>query len=359
MDKIINLSLTRKNVPTRIDWVQYATSPNIVFVLDDYVPASGAKANLYIEKPDGMEIYNSCTISGNQVTYKPTTQSFAAVGTNKCQLQITEANGTAISFIIYADVTENIIDSDAIESTDEFTALEEALQQVGELTTLGERITAAENILDKVDSIEKGTIATGTDLNSLSVMGIYNVNANSALVNAPTTAAGVLKVFRPTTTGRSVQLYYTVSSMYFRVYSGASWSAWTEIPSGINTVLASGGVPDNTINALPSGQWTTIGNFTLPSAGMYLVTTFVQFPANANGIRGHMLSSNGNNDNTGSLSATTTEYQNAINGYFTTCRITGIVNKTTSGAQAYYLKAYQNSGSQLTAAPRIHIIKIR
>ena len=142
MNKIVHLSLTKKDVPIRVDVVQYATTPSIVFVLDDYTPGSGATASLYIKKPDGTEIYNSCTISGNQVTYKPTTQSFASLGTSKCQLQIIESGDTAVSFLIYADVTENIIDSSAIESQDEFTALEEALQTV---SSYDARITANTN----------------------------------------------------------------------------------------------------------------------------------------------------------------------------------------------------------------------
>ena len=73
MDKIVHLSLTKKDVPKRIDVVQYATTPSIIFVLDDYTPTG--TASLYIQKPDGTKIYNACTISGNQVTYKPTTQS--------------------------------------------------------------------------------------------------------------------------------------------------------------------------------------------------------------------------------------------------------------------------------------------
>lgn len=133
MDKIIHLSLTKKNVPIRIDVVQYATKPNIVFVLDDFTPQAGSTASLYIKKPDGSEIFNSCTIYENTVTYTPTTQSFAALGTNKCQLQIVEQDGTAVSYIVYADVTENIIDSEAVESQDEFTALEEALREIGDV----------------------------------------------------------------------------------------------------------------------------------------------------------------------------------------------------------------------------------
>ena len=145
MNKIVHLSLTNKSVPTRFDVVQYATKPAITFVLDDYTPSG--TASLYIKKPDGTEIYNACTISGNEVTYQPTTQSFAAAGVNKGQLQIVETDGTAVSFLMFIDVSENIIDSSAIESQDEFTALEEALQTVSDYDG---RITSNTNRLDNL-----------------------------------------------------------------------------------------------------------------------------------------------------------------------------------------------------------------
>lgn len=155
MDKIINLSLARKSVPIRFDVVQYATKPNIIFVLDDYIPTSGAVASLYIRKPDDTKIYNACIISENTVIYEPTTQSFAVLGISTCQLQIVEPDGTALSFLMYAEVTENIVDSEAIESTDEFTRLEEAIQQIGDLSDLDNRITTnANNIATAVNRLD-------------------------------------------------------------------------------------------------------------------------------------------------------------------------------------------------------------
>lgn len=145
MNKYVHLSITNKSVPVRIDVVQYATKPNIVFVIDDYEPTG--TASLYIEKPDGTKIYNACAIDGNQITYEPTTQSFAVLGVSECQLQIVEADGTALSFIIYAEVTKNIVDASAIESQDEFTALEQALQTVSDFDS---RITSNTNRLDNL-----------------------------------------------------------------------------------------------------------------------------------------------------------------------------------------------------------------
>lgn len=221
MNKIVHLSITKKEVPTRIDVVQFATRPSIVFVLDDYIPASGARASFYIQKPDGTKIYNTCTISGNNITYNPTTQSFAALGTNKCQLQIIESGNTAVTFLIYADVTENIIDSSAVESTDEFTALEEALQEV-------------ESLMSRINGIERGILTSGTDLNTIINMGVYNVldNAAPTLVNGPpVTSGGVLEIFRTSSNGKIVQIYYRNNGIiYYRVYTTIAWTLWKTLP---------------------------------------------------------------------------------------------------------------------------------
>lgn len=122
MNKLIHLSITKKDVPIRMDVVQGATAPSIDFILDDYIPASGATARLYIKKTD-TEVYNDCTISDNVITYAPTTGSFDEVGKCKAQLQIIENGAVALSFIIYVDVTENLIDGSAIESSSEYNAL--------------------------------------------------------------------------------------------------------------------------------------------------------------------------------------------------------------------------------------------
>lgn len=181
MDKIIHLSITKKSVPIRMDFVQYATNPNIIFILDDYTPAVGATASLYIEKPSGAEIYNACSIWENKITYSPTTQSFAEEGTSTCQLQIVEPSGTAVSFLIFADVTKNIIDSSAIESTDEFTRLEEALQ---DLSRYDGRITTALNTAEEAIGIAND-LETRVDANEANI----TTNAGNIETNATNIAA--------------------------------------------------------------------------------------------------------------------------------------------------------------------------
>lgn len=147
MDKIVNLSITKKNVPVRVDVVQYATAPNIVFALDDFMPQG--TADIYIEKPSGMKVFSHLTIEDNRLTLVPTTQAFAEVGISKAQLLISDGTADAISFLIFFYVTENIIDSSAIESQNEFTALQEALNTVGQYDA---RITSVEREVTTIDT---------------------------------------------------------------------------------------------------------------------------------------------------------------------------------------------------------------
>lgn len=221
MNKIVHLQLTNKDVPVRIDVVQYATEPAIDFFLDDYMPGAGARANLYIEKPDGTKIFNACTISENKITYQPTTQSFAAFGINICQLQIIERTGTAVSFLIFADVTRNIIDSSAIESQDEFTALEEALREV--------------ESWESNAFLYKGRLPAGTDLNNFLEQGRWHFGTGDNVANAPSGVTwGLMEILRNGNAGGIVMQRITSNNrIYLRqtTNGGQSWGNWNTFSS--------------------------------------------------------------------------------------------------------------------------------
>ena len=326
MNKIVHLSLTKKDVPIRIDVVQYATIPSIVFVLDDYTPSVGATASLYIKKPDGTEIYNACTIEDNLVTYEPTTQSFAALGVNKCQLQIIESGETGVSFLIYADVTENIIDSSAIESQDEFTALEEALSTVSDYdgritqntnrldnlgdehvtfeeaqtdTTISDNLTLStifgrikhlftrtktledtnENILGLDNKRNWIELETGQDLNSIYDIGVYYCgdNTSSTLLNTPRLNVGsgfVLTVSSASSYAPLAQeiKYVTKTSAaqtYRRTcYSNREWGPWTSTGDYYTGTQIT--------TTVPAGGATNVMSLTLP-AGTYVITATMQW----------------------------------------------------------------------------------
>lgn len=86
--------------------------------------------NIYIKKPDGNIIYNACTVSGNQVRAMFTNQALAVAGKAQVELEIVSQDDTISTPIACIDIFPTNIDSEAIESSNEFTALTEALNKV-------------------------------------------------------------------------------------------------------------------------------------------------------------------------------------------------------------------------------------
>lgn len=133
MEKVKSIYIADKNIPTKMTVVQGATAPAIVFTLEDYTPASGATARIFIQKANS-EVYNECTLSGNTVTFSPTTGSFDEEGPCVAQLEIVSGGKIALSYRIWVYVEPNIINGEAIEASDDFSALQQAIVDVGNIT---------------------------------------------------------------------------------------------------------------------------------------------------------------------------------------------------------------------------------
>lgn len=144
MNKVINLTVTNKTPPEVIHYVQGSTEIPLEFNITDYEIPSGSTARIYIRRPDKTESYNDCTISGNVITYKPTAQFFSVAGICTGQLQIMIGDDFLVTFPLVFDVAENIIDDSAIESSNEYGALEALLQEAQEnIPAAGEAAQAA------------------------------------------------------------------------------------------------------------------------------------------------------------------------------------------------------------------------
>ena len=124
-----------KKEPLVVEIAEGTNGIDIELHVADWTIPTSATAQIYLEKPSGSLIYNAASIEDNSIIISPTTQMTAEVGVNKGQLRI--VNGTDIlhTFIFYVKVYESIIDDSAIESQDEFTALEEALSAVSDVVT--------------------------------------------------------------------------------------------------------------------------------------------------------------------------------------------------------------------------------
>lgn len=101
--------------------------------------------NIYVKKPDGTIIYNACTVSGNQVRAMFTNQALAVAGNAQVELEIISQDDTISTPIARIDILPTNIDSEAIESSNEFTALTEALNSVAGSVSSANKATQAAN----------------------------------------------------------------------------------------------------------------------------------------------------------------------------------------------------------------------
>lgn len=130
----------------------------------DIIVPSTETLRLYCEKPDGKRVYIDAIKDEMYFNIRLTNQIYAVAGVVKAELQL-GSNGEYMSsetFII--DVDENLVDS-SIVSTDDFLALQNALNKVDNFETeYAPRLTDLEN--NKIDksSITNNLVTTADGL---------------------------------------------------------------------------------------------------------------------------------------------------------------------------------------------------
>lgn len=111
-----------------------------------YMTDAGTTAVFRAIKPDNKKLFNSTTITDNVVTVGLTTQTVAALGTVRCELSIYGTNNELLYSPQFDIIVEDYLYSDtAIESTDEYTDLTEAISKVNNIVSTEAARVAAEN----------------------------------------------------------------------------------------------------------------------------------------------------------------------------------------------------------------------
>ena len=111
-----------------------------------YMADAGTTAVFRAIKPDNTKLFNSATITDNVVTVELTTQTVAALGTVRCELSIYGTNNELLYSPQFDIIVEDYLYSDtAIESTDEYTDLTEAISKVNNIVSTEAARVAAEN----------------------------------------------------------------------------------------------------------------------------------------------------------------------------------------------------------------------
>lgn len=155
------------------------------------VDLTGKTVSVYMQKPDNTIIYNACTVSGNAVTVVLTGQMMAVAGCSKLfELQIVDSDSHTLKVTL---PPLHILPSNydgAIESTDEFTALTQALSQIGQATEEAGNATEAANT-----AAESANTAAGSanDAAEAATTAAGNATTAAESANAATSAANVAK----------------------------------------------------------------------------------------------------------------------------------------------------------------------
>lgn len=191
MNTTVDLNVASYKLPVLVHYVQHSTEIPIDFVIHDYEIPSGATARFYLRKPSGNEVYNDCTISGNKITLQPSAQTFAEKGLQKAQLQLMIEDKFLISFPIDFDVAENIIDSSAIESSNEYGALESLLQEAQtNIPAAGEAATAANQAAQAANTAAGEANEAAEDANDAATAANKAAGAANTAASEANTAAG-------------------------------------------------------------------------------------------------------------------------------------------------------------------------
>lgn len=152
-----NICFFDRNMPPVIDIAQGTSALTINFNPVDLTVESTDSARIYVRKPSGLEVYNSCTVSNGLIIANIDTQMCAEVGEALCQLSVFKANSkVANSAVFFLRVMETVIDGSAVESTNEYTVLQ------GLISDAQDAIAGAEDAADLALSAVNNYFLTAT-----------------------------------------------------------------------------------------------------------------------------------------------------------------------------------------------------
>ena len=152
----INLDCLRKDSQAIINAkVGEANGRKVVFTLYEgrtafFVPAE-ATVIFRAQKPDGTILYNNCVIDDGKVEYTITSQTVAVAGVYACELQIVSDGRIIYSPYVTLNVMDNLYADTEVESSNEFTELENALNKIPPLEVIYSKYTKPDGGIPKAD----------------------------------------------------------------------------------------------------------------------------------------------------------------------------------------------------------------
>ena len=223
LKQTLNVQAARLGLVPVVDAVQGDSGRVLACRLTDFTIPSGSTARIYAMKPSGTQIYNLATVNGNIVEVDLTTQMLAELGKTVCQVEIEKGDERVTSFDFAIHVVKSRIDGSAIESKDEFTTLETAIDDAESAAhaansaatnateAAGDAVSAkeaAEEAAEKANNAASTASSTAQEVQRKLEAGDFNANitVGSTTTGQPGTQASVTN----SGTNKDVVLNFTI-----------------------------------------------------------------------------------------------------------------------------------------------------
>lgn len=153
-----------------------------ITIVDNSTPVdlTGVTVSLYAKKPDGKKVFNSVTVedkANGVVLAELTSQILSVSGLVRLTLLLVKNGSKLASKQFLVNVDESIVDDEAIESTNEFTALVDALGRVNNIDSRFEKVNSQlEHIADEIEN--------KTDINddSISTKSVWSSSKTQTMI---------------------------------------------------------------------------------------------------------------------------------------------------------------------------------
>lgn len=171
--------VTHEPLKNPISYVRGTDAIPIVFHFRDYDIPSGASVSVFVAKPSGKAVYNSATISGNDVTVTVDSQMFMELGTSEMQVSISQGGKELVQFAQPVNVKANLKAGDFPDSSTSSSFLDDMIAQAQEAvnnaniaaqqaqTAVQNANLAVSNANDAVDSVNAMISSMGANFSSL------------------------------------------------------------------------------------------------------------------------------------------------------------------------------------------------
>ena len=145
--------ILRDTLKDKIDYVRGTNAVPIYFEFKDYKIPDESKAKVFVLKPSGKAVYDTCTIFGQEVRVEVTNQMFIEGGLCLMQIQIAKGEKSLVTYTQPIMVHENFTEGDAGESKNEAGWIEQYIKNMIDATKRAE--TAADEAEEIKETLEE------------------------------------------------------------------------------------------------------------------------------------------------------------------------------------------------------------